>query len=300
MYISVIIPTYNPDSDRLHKTLMALKGQTLPLSEWQLILVNNNSTIEIKADISWHPEAKMVFEPMQGLTNARVKGFKEARGDIILMVDDDNTLSRDYLKNVVGIFMAHPKIGAIGGKSLPLFEIEPPDWLNHFYGNLALRDLGNNIIIDSWQHQYPSAAPIGAGMAFRKSAIVSYINAFEQGNLVATDRTGRGLTSGGDNEIIISILRSGWLTGYFPDLVLHHLIPKERTNVDYLARLSHDINLSWVRLLDRYGINPWKKFNKQTLKLRKIKAFIQHRAWAHSMNYIKWRAACGLLEGLAK
>jgi len=297
LLISVILPTYNPDANRLQQTLSALQQQTLSLAYWELIVVDNNSNPPIKADVSWHSNALIVSEPVQGLSHARVKGFNEAKGDIIVMVDDDNLLSKDYLQQVTTLFSQEPNLGAIGGKSIPLFEADAPAWLNEFYPNLALRDLGETPILQSWDHQYPSAAPIGAGMAILKTALAGYLAKFKSGIKAITDRNGYSLSSGGDNDIVLEVLKSGWQVGYFPQLCLKHIIPSNRMQPKYLARLLHDTNCSWVQLLQQHGINPWKKINPLTMPLRQLKAFFAYQAWADKVNYIKWKGACGLFKG---
>ena len=102
MLISVIIPTYNPNIQRLEQTLTGLKIQSLPYKFWELLIVDNNSSTVFtdKIDISWQPGSSIISEPRQGLTYARLKGFSSAKGDIIVMVDDDNILQEDYLQQV--------------------------------------------------------------------------------------------------------------------------------------------------------------------------------------------------------
>jgi glycosyltransferase involved in cell wall biosynthesis len=299
-FLTVLIPTYNPIPVRLNQTLAAIKAQTLATDRWELLLIDNNSTNSTlnNIDLTWHPASRIVREPTPGLSNARRKGFKEAKGELLVMIDDDNRVDVNYLANIMAIFNEYPEIGAAGGKSLPEFETEPPVWLNEFYGSLALRDLGDDIIIERWENHFPSAAPIGAGMAIRTAALTAYM-AMAQTALL-TDRTGTSLFSGGDNEIIISILKSGWHTGYFPQLILRHIIPAERMQVGYIARLIHDTNVSWVQLLEKHGINPWAKIHPATLGLRKIKAWLGFKAWQNASAFIRWQGACGLLEGLAK
>jgi glycosyltransferase involved in cell wall biosynthesis len=301
MKLSVIIPTYNPDRQRLVQTLAGLQNQSLGRDAWELIIIDNNSSdrFDTQLDFSWHPSAKIITESRQGLTYARLKGFNSSTGDLIVMVDDDNILNSDYLEQVASIFDQNPQVGAIGGKSLPMFETTPPLWLHEFYGNLALRDLGNDVIIAAWDNQYPHAAPIGAGMAIRREALVSYIDKITSGKNNIGDRTGTSLSSGGDNDMVLEILKSGWQVGYFPQLQLQHIIPAQRMEVPYLARLARDTNKSWMQLLQSHGINPWEKIPVWTLFPRKIKAWLTYKAWQNKSAYIKWQAACGQFEGLA-
>ena len=299
-YISVIIPSLNPDIPRLNRTLEGLKNQTFSLDKWELIIVDNNSTAPIQVNLSWHPNTKVVAEPKPGLTYARVKGFLEAKGDIVILVDDDNILDENYLQNTIEIFKNHLTLGTIGGKSIPLFENPPPVWIKGFWNSLALRDLGDKVIIEKWEEKYPKAAPIGAGMAIRKESLQTYIEKVLSKKNIITDRKGSSLSSGGDNDIVIEILKSGWQTGYFPSLIIQHIIPKERIQVKYLARLINNSNKSWVQLLESHNINPWQKIPEWTVTLRKVKAWFVYKAWFNKVNYIKWRGACGTFEGLSK
>lgn len=301
MQLSVIIPTYNPNAERLQQTLSALKNQSLTADNWELIIIDNNSTNDFgqQINLGWHPAAKIVREIKQGLTYARLKGFNESTGDIIVMVDDDNILDAGYLEKVLNIFHQNSKVGAIGGKSIPLFETAPPEWLGQFYNNLALRNLGDAPIIAMWNNEYPNAAPIGAGMAIRREALVSYIEKITSGNSSISDRTGNSLNSGGDNDMVIEILKSGWQVGYFPELMLQHIIPAQRMEADYLARLLNNTNKSWVQLLQSHDINPWQQITKSGALLRKAKAWFAYKAWKSKPDYIKWRGACGMFDGLA-
>jgi glycosyltransferase involved in cell wall biosynthesis len=298
-FLSVILPTYNPNTSRLRQTISGLKDQTLPFTNWELIIVDNNSAPAVDIDLSWHPNHKIVKEAKPGLTHARLKGFEQASGAIMVMVDDDNVLDKDYLKNTLSLFGKSSTLGAIGGKSLPLFESPPPLWLKEFYGSLALRDLGDEAMISTWKNEYPNSSPIGAGMGIRTTALGSYINKITTSGSVISDRTGNELTSGGDNDMVIEILRSGWQVGYFPSLQLLHIIPEQRMQINYLARLLNNTNRSWIQVLEKHHINPWKKVTGFTVPFRKVKAWFTYRAWQSAANYIKWQGACGLFDGLA-
>jgi glycosyltransferase involved in cell wall biosynthesis len=302
MLISLIIPTYNPDLNKFSSVLNALRHQSLHISLWEIIIIDNNSTnsFQHQLDLSGFPNLKIVKEYHQGLTYARIKGFNEAKGDIIIMVDDDNILEANYLQIALNTFTAHPQLGCAGGKSLPEFECTPPHWLKEFYINLALRDLGDKEVINRWAKNYPTAAPIGAGMVIRKVALQSYINSITSGQNIIADRTATSLMSGGDNEIVVEILKSGWQAGYFPELVLWHIIPEERMKVDYLSKLIRNTNKSWVQLLEKHNINPWDNISKRTLAFRKLKAYFSYKPWKNEVNLIKWHGACGMFEGMVK
>ncbi|MGO4876826.1 glycosyltransferase [Pedobacter psychrotolerans] len=300
--ISVIISTFNPNLDHLNKTLLGLKQQTFPIQDWELIIVDNNSDkpFSYLIDISWNENNKIIKEPKIGLTNARLRGFSESKGDLIIMVDDDNILRINYLNNVYDTFKKDTQLGAIGGKSLPLFNCKPPIWIKNFYTCLALRDLGEKVIVEKWKHYYPDCAPIGAGMAVRKSALKNYINKVNSGKSLITDRKGTSLSSGGDNDIVLEVLKDGWKVAYIPSLYLDHIIPKERISKEYLGRLNKDSAKSWIILLDEHNINPWAKISKLSVSFRKIKAWFVYKPWLNEINYIRFNGACGQYEALSE
>lgn len=299
--LSVIICTHNPLADSFDRVLQALQAQTLPRSDWELLIIDNASQEPIAADsVSWHPAARVIREEQIGLTVARLRGFREATQEFMVFVDDDNVLEAEYLSHVVQIFQVHPELGAIGGKSLPEFELAPPSWITEFYNILALRDFGETSLMTftSFTTTYPAFAPAGAGMALRRRAFASYaMRVVHSSTRLALGRTGNQLISGEDNDIILSLLHAGWEVGYFPQLQLTHLISADRVQPSYLARLNQASSRSWVQVLSIHGIPLWHKIPGWTVLPRKIKAFFRYRPWQSSIAYVRWCGACGLFEG---
>jgi glycosyltransferase involved in cell wall biosynthesis len=253
-------------------------------------------------DFTWHPSTKIIREERLGLTRARIAGIQGSKGDYLVFVDDDNVLSPDYLKNTIDIFQSYCKLGAIGGKTLPEFEIEPEPWLKDFWVCLALRDLGDQVQIYTYTEddnkQHPAYAPIGAGMTLRREAADYYCKRIQSdANRLSFDRTGKTLQSGGDCDINLTLLEAGWAIGYFPQFKLTHLISAKRLTKEYLAQLNRASSRSWVQVLDVHGIRLWQKIPHWTVLPRQIKAFLYYQAWKDPASYIRWQGACGLFEG---
>lgn len=308
MQLSVIIPTHNPDEHRLNRTLAGLRTQTLPAAQWEVVVVDNRSNppVAVERLTSDRPaNFRIVREETLGLSFARRRGLREtARSPFGVLVDDDNVLGPDYLANVVQLFGANRHVGLMGGCSVPEFERTPQPWQTEFFSLLAVRDLGRTVQISSGlrsdgstHNQYPPYAPIGAGMAFRREAIEPWLHATEANPL--TDRCGSDLTSGGDNDIVLSAMQHGWEVGYFPSLTLTHLIPANRLDTAYLARLNRGIQTSWIQVLSKYDANPWPPIPPWTQPLRQIKAWLKYRAWSGPAAYVRWQGACGHFEGRA-
>lgn len=303
--LSIIIPTHNPDPERLRRTLAGLLAQTVPAERWETILVDNDSRPPVDesalAAIGL-PNLRVVREPHLGLSAARRRGLSEARAPFCILVDDDNVLAPDYLAQVVRLFAAHPRIGALGGRSAPEFATPPPAWVRQFDDLLACRDLGDRALVSTGlrnpatgQNEYPLCAPIGAGMALRREAAQMWLNRAD--DTLFSDRRGKELSSSGDNEIVLTLLQRDWEVGYFPELSLIHLIPPARTTVAYLARLNRGIQKSWIELLIGYNASPWPPISAWTAPLRKLKAWFTHGAWSGRAGYVRWKGACGHFQG---
>ena len=317
--VSVIIPTHNPRRDYLEKVLKGLERQTLNRSKWELVIVDNASSE--MGDGRWGMggdfEARIVREEKLGLTHARVRGFQEGKGEVVVMVDDDNVLKPDYLEHAVKILKKHPEMGVIGGKALPEFEIDPPGWLKGRSSGLGLRNLGDSVIVYPDEKlplvkggkgqagtkikvtEFPDCAPIGAGMVIRREAAWEYVMDLKKRDTVVTDRKGKSLASGGDNDICLTALKHGWTVGYFPELELTHLIPKARMTLRYQRRMARDSMRSFIVMLDQHGIQPWSSLPRWTVPLRAVRAWWQNKAWEGAKELISFENSIGQFLGRA-
>lgn len=310
MEVNVLIPTHNPHADRLRRVLAGLRSQTLPSAQWSVIIVDNGSerAVDLAALSEILPaKAQVLREPRRGLTCARRTALGAARGELVVFVDDDNVLAPDYLAHVVELFGRHPHLGAAGGKVAGEFESPPAPWVAEFFDLLALRDLGEREEIavtarpaGASRNTYPDCAPIGAGMALRRDAAQAWLDALDTDSAARpSDRTGRELSSGGDNDIVFTVLRAGWSVGYFPQLRLTHLIPTSRLRPAYLARLNRGIQRSWVQVLALHDACAWSPITRWTVPLRAARAFFRTRAWRSSAHWIRWQGHRGRFEGQA-
>lgn len=299
--ITVVIPTYNPKPGILKRTLKALQEQSLAKDEWELMIIDNASPEPLSDDLlSWHPNGRVVREETLGLTHARLRAIKEAKGELLVWVDDDNILVPEYLASAQEIFATHEKLGSAGGPSIAEYQEDPPPWYEPNLAPIGCRDHGNEMTMASWNHEYPECSPIGAGMVTRTEAIRKWAKSITGDPArLALGRTGEKLTSGEDNDINLVILKNGWNVGYFPALRLTHLIPGGRLTLDYQKRISRVAFRDFVRVLDIHGIRPWPAISKSTLRLRILKAWLSNKAWKGENNAIRFQAAVGQFEGRA-
>jgi len=247
------------------------------------------------------------MEAQPGLAHARLKGVSLAKGELIVFVDDDNVLQNGYLEKVLDFSRKNQPVGCFGGRSFPIFESLPPNWFFETGINLGCQDLGSEQYISNYSkvdfivEEYPPFAPIGTGMVIKKQAFLKYLAEVKNSSSrLALGRKGKLLTSGEDNDIILTVVKHGYELAYLPKLVVEHLIPKNRYSFEYVKKMAYESNRSWVKVLQIHGINPWKPISSLSLNFRKIKAYFIGKAWLSKTNYIKWQGACGKFKGLSE
>ncbi len=253
--ISVVTCTHNPKPHYFQRLLDALRAQTLPTNQWELIVVDNRSDppVEGRFDFAWHPHWRLVREESLGLTPARLTGIREASGEVLIFVDDDNVLDPDYLQEVTRIAAERPYLGAWSGQCRGVFEEPPPEWTRRYWGNLVIREFNEDV----WSNLPRLAAtmPCGAGLCLRRETAVRYLAVNDAGERrVQFDRKGASLMSGGDNDLAACACDIGLGVGLISTLKLQHLISPGRLTEDYLARLAHGIHYSSVLLDAERGI----------------------------------------------
>jgi len=255
--LSVIICTHDPLPDLLQRVLEALKIQTLSKDQWELLLIDNASTVPLsgKCDLSWHPLARYAREGELGLTSARLRGIKESASPLLVFVDDDNVLDSDYLEQALSIGKKWAVLGAWGGSIVPWYETEPPAWSKPYLRYLALREVKE----DRWSNycDYPGLMPWGAGMCVRRSVADEYVRRLKgDATRRALDRRGELLGSCGDSDLVMVACDLGLGTGLFRVLRLTHLIPAKRLQESYLLPLIENMTYSLTILRALRGLRP--------------------------------------------
>jgi len=267
-FVSVVLATYNPRSDFLERVVDGLKAQTLPRERWELIVVDNNSQPPVRVvrprdtksqqtteiDLSWHPDARMVVEKQQGLSHARRRGFEEAKGELIVNLDDDAVIDPDYLEQVCEVARQHPFIGVFGGQRRAEFEVLPKWPREEYYG--ADRMVSEPIWSNDREHG-PSL-PTGAGSVVKKKVADAYVRKLANEPVWASlGRTAEKMLSCEDVEIAMIACDLGLGRGLFPQLKLTHLIEARKMTLDFLCRNAHGNGYSYtIHNFLRFGRLP--------------------------------------------
>jgi glycosyltransferase involved in cell wall biosynthesis len=237
--LSVIVCTYNR-SEYLPDLLESIKKQDFNRDRFELIIIDNNSTdptSTISKDfINRSPDlnARYYLETNSGLSFARNRGIKESKGEVLVFVDDDAVAVPDYLLSIAEYFKSHSNIAAGGGKILPRYENEPPDWMTPFLlPVVSALDMGDKI------RYFPAKKyPIGANMFFRRE-VFDKVGMFNP-NL---GRKGKKLLGGEEKDMFLRMGSSQKIV-YLPEACIFHIVPKKRLEQSYITEMAYGVGYS--------------------------------------------------------
>lgn len=229
--VSVVIATRDR-TESLATCLQAVDALEYP--NYEVVVVDNapstDATAElIASEFADNPRIRYVKEEHPGLGWAHNCGLKHARGEFIAFTDDDVTVDRHWLSEIVRAFSLGPNVGCVTGLIMPLeLETLPQYWFDvHSRFNKGFQrhvfDMGPNRPDDPL-FTYRNMFGAGANMSYRADALRSV------GGLDASLGPGTPATNGEDLDIWYRIIEAGYQLVYQPAALVHH-----RHREDYAA-----------------------------------------------------------------
>lgn len=239
--LTAIICTYNR-AKYIGNLLESVAANDLAKDEYEILLVDNNCTDNTRAICeafaATHRDVRFryVTEPEQGLSAARNKGIKEAKGEVIVYIDDDALVDTWYLRTYAEWFAMHPETMACGGPIEPLYETEEPSWMTPYTKALltAWMNYGDKV------REYPKGRYPGGGNAAYRKEVFDKVGLFN----TALGRKGGNLMGSEEKDIFDKMHALGMQVLYLPTPVLHHIIPQTKLEPDYFNRLTTQIGIS--------------------------------------------------------
>lgn len=208
MKISIIVCTR--DRCTRLKALLASVAEAHGASELDLIVVDDGSrdataaTVRAFARSADFP-ARLLQQPGRGLAAARNRGLREARGDLLVFLDDDCVVSRAYFKDVAARYAGESGPVLRGGR----VELgDPADAPVTIKTSPNIERLG--------AHGDPGGFILGCNMTVNRAGACK-IGAFDE-------RFGAGglLRSAEDTDYVLRALLAGVKVEYVPDMTVYH------------------------------------------------------------------------------
>jgi len=235
MKLSVIIPTRNRAAF-LEKVLDSITRQTIHPSRFEVIVVDNGSSDGTPKVFSRYsqvlPNSTYYFDDRPGLHVGRHIGFRKAKGEILVYCDDDIEAFPGWLSGIEQSF-ADDQVGLVGGKALPKFEAEPPDWFDRLWEKtpqgryseyFSLLDFGDSIC------EVEPYFVFGCNFSIRKN-ILEDLKGFHPDGMPGELVLWRG---DGESAVAKAIQERGYKIVYNPDASVFHAVTKNRMTAGYL------------------------------------------------------------------
>lgn len=140
--LSIVILSHNRLADlRANLEYLLAAGR----EDWEIIVVDNASTDgtpEYLAGLG-HPRLTVVANPEnRGVAGGRNDGFRLAKGEFIVCIDDDSQPELGFLNDLPALFAAYPEAGLITPLVLHAQDGTPqndhgmdPMWVSNFHGS---------------------------------------------------------------------------------------------------------------------------------------------------------------------
>jgi glucosyl-dolichyl phosphate glucuronosyltransferase len=177
---------------------------------------------------------RYVYEPTPGLLAGRHRGIRESQGEICAFIDDDVRLDPQWLLAIRDAFR-DPHISLASGPSWPLFQANPPAWLEEFYGEnergrfcicLSLIDRGKEI-----KRVEPSYI-FGLNYIIRKKSVLEYGGFCPD----CVPKSLQLFQGNGETGLNRNLRSRGAMALYHPGICVHHEICADRLTIRYLEQ----------------------------------------------------------------
>lgn len=242
--LSIILSTYN-GAKRLPGLFESFFEQEgLSAINFEFIVVDNASNDETLGIIENYrankPWIRYVKEEKLGLNYARNRGVSEAKGEILIFIDDDITFSNTWLFAYHNLFISNPNALLAGGKVTCSLSrnIEKPKWLDmdgefSFPYITVSVDYGDSVKLISLEG---GTMPVGANMAFRRKVI-------EEFGVFRTDfgLKGKSLMPGAEFEYFNRLRQKELKWFYVPNANVFHPVKSSQLCQSYFLKRTFGV-----------------------------------------------------------
>lgn len=241
--ISVVVCTYNRAA-LLAQALETLAAQSLDPAAYEVIVVDNNSTDDTRATVARFEarcNVRYVLETAQGLSHARNRGWREARGLVVAYTDDDCKLPPDWLATAQRVIAAHDPV-AFGGPYYAFYMTPKPDWFKDSYASHTQGDQARALAADEY---------LDGGNFFVRREVLRALGGFDPGLGMVGKRVAYG-----EETDLLNRLRAAdpsALVYYDPDLYVLHLVKPHFMRLGWVMRQRFAGGRDWYRLSQGAG-----------------------------------------------
>ena len=240
------------------QTFSSIAGQITEDTDIEVVAVNNGFSPDRVRLLKESPSVtklgnlfRLVEEPRPGIAYARAHGINEAKGDWLVLLDDDNTIASDFITALTGELADASELGGVIALITPIWEKPVPQWLARF-GVLCLSYTSPSLDDDCFvpqllDHEQARAhpSPPGGGMIINKEVAQYYLNSPDLEKRLTWGRVGDNLYGCDDNDLWSEIITLKRRILISDKVRIQHNIPARRTKLRYLIRLNYQMSYSF-------------------------------------------------------
>jgi len=239
--ITVAIPTLGRPDLALNALGQAVvQTSTTP---FEVLVLDNGVDASLEHEVeavarSTEVAVRYVPVPEIGLHSGRHAAVRHGRGDILAYLDDDAAPQPGWLAGLAEAF-TDPDVHLAGGRCLPDYEVEPPDWLSEYWERTedGVEWCGPLSVIDGGDtpRDIDPQFIFGANFAVRRETLVRLGGFHPDG--VPWEL--RGFRGDGETAVARAASAQGLRAAYHPDATVLHLVSRGRLTQDYFERRAY-------------------------------------------------------------
>jgi glycosyltransferase involved in cell wall biosynthesis len=238
--VSVVLCTLN-GKDKLSKVVHSIYSAACrtPGADVELIIVDNGSTdksLELAHSLAIDApiRVQVLSETARGLSRAKNRGIKAAKGQIVVFTDDDCEWAPDYIEVLLRSYRDDDQAAIKGGR----VELGDPDDLP-----FTIKTESQMEIYDGSRH--PGGFVHGCNLAVPK-AVFETIGLFDE-----NFGPGAPFRAAEETDLVYRASKAGVPILYFPDLVVYH--HHGRKTISDITKLNWSYQLGNGALHAKHG-----------------------------------------------
>lgn len=215
--LSIIVCTQNRDV-YLHQCLLSILGQSHMSLHFEILIIDNASTDNTISIVANYP-IHYYHEQIVGLSHARNRGAKEAKGEWLCYIDDDAKLYPNYLERALWVIDNYD-FDCFGGMYYAWYPFKKPKWIDESFGTkIPLRETIGEIITPE----------LSGGNFIIRREVLERAGGFPSN----FGMVGSNIGYGEEDYLQRKLLKMGYILGFDPELKIDHAV------------LPHKLKLSW-------------------------------------------------------